>query len=66
MMGLTGRLAPGFRTIADFRRDNGAAIRHVCRRFIERGRELNLLFTDMVRQLATANASTRPGQDAAE
>lgn len=27
MMWLTGRLAPDFKTIADFRRDNGAAIR---------------------------------------
>jgi len=29
---LTGRLAPDFKTIADFRKDNGAAIRQVCRR----------------------------------
>ena len=27
---LTGRLAPDFKTIADFRRDNGPAIRKVC------------------------------------
>jgi hypothetical protein len=27
MMWLTGRLTPDFKTIADFRRDNGAAIR---------------------------------------
>ena len=27
---LTGRLAPDFKTIADFRRDNGPAIRRVC------------------------------------
>jgi len=31
---LTGRLAPVFKTIADFRRDNGASIRKVCARFI--------------------------------
>ena len=30
LMWLTGRLAPDFKTIADFRRDNGAAIRAVC------------------------------------
>ena len=31
LMWLTGRLAPDFKTIADFRKDNGAAIRKVCR-----------------------------------
>src|SRR6266540_271116 len=31
LMWLTGRLAPDFKTIADFRKDNGAAIRAVCR-----------------------------------
>ena len=30
LMWLTGRLVPDFKTIADFRRDNGAAIRAVC------------------------------------
>ena len=30
LMWLTGRLAPDFKTIADFRKDNGAAIRGVC------------------------------------
>ena len=35
LMWLTGRLAPDFKTIADFRRDNGAAIRAVCRQFVE-------------------------------
>ncbi len=39
---LTGRLAPDFKTIADFRRDNGAGIRNVCRRFVELCRELKL------------------------
>jgi transposase len=42
LMWLTGRLAPGFKTIADFRRDNGAGIRNVCRQFIELCRELKL------------------------
>jgi transposase len=31
---LTGRLSPDFKTIADFRKDNGKAIRRVCREFI--------------------------------
>ncbi len=35
LMWLTGRLAPDFKTIADFRRANGAAIRAVCARFID-------------------------------
>jgi hypothetical protein len=39
---LTGRLAPDFKTIADFRRDSGAGIRNVCRRFIVLCRELKL------------------------
>ena len=30
---LTGQLAPDFKTIADFRKDNGKAIREVCREF---------------------------------
>src|SRR5436305_14446214 len=42
LMWLTGRLAPDFKTIADFRHDNGSGIRNVCRRFIELCRELKL------------------------
>ena len=34
LMWLTGRLTPDFKTIADFRRDNGPAIRKVCRQFV--------------------------------
>ena len=34
LLWLTGRLAPDFKTIADFRRDNGVAIRSVCREFV--------------------------------
>ena len=47
LMWLTGRLAPDFKTIANFRRDNGPAIRAVCGRFIELCRRLNL-FTKAV------------------
>jgi transposase len=39
---LTGRLMPDFKTIADFRKDNGKAIRSVCREFIVLCGELNL------------------------
>jgi len=42
MMWLTGRLSPDFKTIADFRKDNGQAIRKVCREFILLCRKLEL------------------------
>src|SRR5215472_12267866 len=40
---LTRQLAPDFKTIADFRRDNGKAIHEVCRTFVALCRELDLL-----------------------
>jgi transposase len=40
---LTGKLAPDHKTIADFRKDNGKAIREVCRAFVLLCRQLNLL-----------------------
>ena len=46
-MWLTGRLAPDFKTIADSRKDNGAAIRAVCGQFVELCRRLQL-FTHAV------------------
>jgi transposase len=42
LMWLTGRLAPDFKTIADFRRHNGAGIRNVCPRFVVLCRDLKL------------------------
>src|SRR5271154_2761158 len=42
MMWLTGRLAPDFKTIADFRKDNGAAIRSACAQFVVLCRQFNL------------------------
>jgi transposase len=42
LMWLTGRLAPDSKTLADFRADNGAAIRGVCREFIVLCRRLGL------------------------
>jgi transposase len=48
LMWLTGRLAPDFKTIADFRRDNGAGIRNVCRRFIVLCRDLKLFSEALV------------------
>jgi transposase len=43
LMWLTGRLAPDFKTIADFRRDNGPAIQAACRQFVVLCRQLGLL-----------------------
>jgi transposase len=40
---LTGQLTPDFKTIADFRKDNGKAIREVCRAFVALCRKLDLL-----------------------
>src|SRR4051812_14931220 len=48
VMWLTGRLAPDFKTIADFRRSNGAGIGNVCRRFIVLCRQLKLFSQGVV------------------
>lgn len=45
LMWLTERLAPDFKTIADFRKDNGKAIQKVCREFVLICRKLKL-FTE--------------------
>jgi len=43
VMWLCGRLAPDHKTIADFRKDNGPAIRKVCAQFVALCRQLDLL-----------------------
>jgi transposase len=48
VMWLTGRLMPDFKTIANFRKDNGKAIRRVCRQFIVLCRDLNLFSEALV------------------
>lgn len=48
LMWLTGRLAPDFKTIANFRRDNGAAIRAACAQFIVLCRQLGLFTRSVV------------------
>jgi transposase len=48
VMWLTGRLAPDHKTIADFRKDNGSAIRKVCARFVALCRQIGLLATASV------------------
>jgi transposase len=42
VMWLTGRLMPDHKTIADFRKDNGPAIRKVCSQFVALCRQLGL------------------------
>ena len=43
VMWLTGRLAPDYKTVANFRKDNGSAIRKVCSQFVALCRQLDLL-----------------------
>src|SRR5207244_5155395 len=43
VMWLTGRLVPDHKTIADFRKDNGPAIRKVCAQFVALCRKIGLL-----------------------
>ncbi|HEA26072.1 MAG TPA: IS1182 family transposase [Ectothiorhodospiraceae bacterium] len=47
LMWLTQRLTPDFKTIADFRKDNGPGIKNACSTFIALCRKLNM-FTDAV------------------
>ena len=47
VMWLTGRLTPDHKTIANFRKDNGPAIRKVCSQFVALCRQLNL-FADAI------------------
>src|SRR5207253_11460822 len=44
----TGRLMPDFKTIADFRKDNGPAIRATCRQFVMFCRRLDLFSETMI------------------
>src|ERR671917_408535 len=62
LMWLTGRLMPDFKTIADFRRDNGPAIRAACAQFVVLCRKLNL-FT---RAVAAIDRADRQDNDVAE
>jgi len=48
LMWLTERLTPDFKTIADFRKDNGKAIQRVCRQFVEVCRRLDLFSAAVV------------------
>jgi transposase len=48
VMWLTGHLKPDFKTIANFRHNNGTAIRKVCRQFVMMCRELGLFSEGLV------------------
>jgi len=48
LMWLTGRLMPDFKTIANFRKDNGKAIRGVCRQFVVLCQQLGLFAEALV------------------
>jgi transposase len=48
VMWLLGRFAPDHKTIADFRKGDGVALRKVCARFVELCREMGLLATASV------------------
>jgi transposase len=48
VMWLTGKLMPDHKTLADFRRDNGAAIRKTCARFVELCRRIGVLKDECV------------------
>lgn len=48
LMWLTGRLMPDFKTIANFRKDNGKAIRGVCRQFVMLCQQLSLFSEALV------------------
>ena len=62
LMWLTGRLAPDFKTIADFRRDNGPAIQKACSQFIDLCRGLGLF----VKATAAIDAADAQDGDIAE
>ena len=48
LMWLLNRLNPDFKTIADFRKDNGPAIKKACRQFIMLCKQLNLLADSLI------------------
>lgn len=48
LMWLLGRLQPDFKTIADFRKDNGKAIQQCCREFVEICRKLDMFSKSLV------------------
>jgi len=66
MMWLTGRLAPDFKTIADFRKDNGPAIRSACRQFGSIKRRMEQVEASIERYLSALETADRQEGDLAE
>jgi hypothetical protein len=58
---LTGQLAPAFKTIADFRKDNGRAIREVCREFVALCRKLDCLVQRASRSMGRSSKPSMHG-----
>src|SRR6266853_6686288 len=56
VMWLTGRLVPDHKTIADFRKDNGRAIRQVCSRFVVLCRTMGLFAPKLASRLTAASS----------
>lgn len=48
LMWLLNRLAPDFKTIADFRKDNGVGIKSCCRQFVMLCKQLNLFSDSLI------------------
>ncbi len=63
VMWLLGRLVPDPKTVADFRKDNGGAIRKVCARFVELCREMGLLAKASVAMMAASSSGEQPRQE---
>jgi len=61
LMWLTGRPAPDFKTIADFRKDHGTAIRNVCREFILLCRRCSCSPTASSRSMAASSRGSTTG-----
>jgi transposase len=59
VMWLTGRLVPDHKTIADFRKDNGPAIKKVCAQFVALCRQMGLLAKASVAIDGSKNALSR-------
>ncbi len=63
-LGLLGRLVPDHKTIADFRKDNGGAIKKVCARFVELCRRMGPLSTASVATEDADGCHALPDKDA--
>ena len=63
VMWLTGQLVPDHKTIADFRKDSGLAIKKVCVQFIELCRQVGLLTKASVAIDGSSQSGEQPGRE---